>query len=121
MISQPDLLRVMNWSELSTQETDARKTCSCRKVFKNEHGLNIHCGQNGMWISIFETTHKSTWRDAGGPRLRYTPQCQEPHTSPLGEMQEDQDPDTHHSVRSLLDSELKEDSQSESMNQSMQE
>ena len=31
-----------------------------------------------MWISIFETTHKSTWRDAGGPRPRYTPQCQEP-------------------------------------------
>ena len=44
-----------------------------------------------------------------------------PHTSPLGEMQEEQDPDTHHSVRSLLDSELEEDSQSEPMNQSMQE
>ena len=44
-----------------------------------------------------------------------------PHTSPLGEMQEDQDPDTHHSVRSLLDSELEEDSQSEPINQSMQE
>ena len=78
MISQPDLLQEINWSELSMQETDARKTCSCRKVFKNEHGLNIHCGQNGMWISIFDTTHKSTWRDAGGPRPRYTPQCQEP-------------------------------------------
>lgn len=92
------LTEIPNRPEQPIQDNDIGRTCSCGKVLKNQHGLKIHQSRMGC-----------------------QPHELRPRTTLVGETQEEPDPDAHHSVRSLSESDIEEDSQSVLMDQAHQE